>query len=266
MSNKPPRKTPSQRTNKMQKRPIPRTLRDPYDPAAVRCFVPGEWPKIGGPGDVSPMRAWDDEAVRERYKPHIRVAVRVFACDGQSALARDLQMPIFKISTTRDISERCDTRVAQLNRDRYASTFLEGEAWKAEEGWAQWMIVPIPVIASLSPHSPVTVHERGLDVLLPQELSPELFDKRLTEELGGARLDLWLDTEPGRTHLAALGLNSTRFKRFTSYNVGRQHPRRSRATELVIFKPRLHAGRLVGLIERVVHDAVMATALCKHAA
>ncbi len=266
MSPKSPRKTPSQRNRKTQKRPIPRTLRDPYDPAAVRCFVPGAWPKIGGPGNVGPMPCWGDSAFRARYKPHIRCAVRIFACDGQSALARDLQMPIYKISTTCDVSERCDGRLAQLNRDRYGATIRDGVNWSIEEGWSRWMIVPLPDIAGLSPHSPVTAHERGLDILLPRELSPDAFDKQLTAELGCARLDLFLDSTAGRNHLAALGLDRTRFERFTSYNVGREAPRRSRATELVIFKPRLHASRLIGVIERVVHGAIMTTALCKYAA
>ncbi len=260
MSTKPPSKTRSQRTRKTQKRPIPRTLRDPFDPAAVRCYVPGAWPKIGGPGDLGPMLCWEDKALRERYKPHIRCAVRIFACDGQSALARDLQMPIFKISTTCDVSERCDQRLAQLNRDRYGATIRDGVSWSIEEGWSRWMIVPLPDIAGLSPHSPVTAHERGLDILLPRELSPDAFDKQLTAGLASARLDLFLETGAGRNHLAALGLDRPRFERFTSYNVGLQQPRRSRATEFVVFKPQLHADRLVGLIERVLHDAAFAAA------
>jgi len=268
MSTKPPSNTrpPHLRgceRNKLR-RPQLRSLRDPFDPAAVRTYVPGAWPKIGGQADIGPMPVWDDKAVRARYTPHIRITVRVLACSGQSALSRDLQMPIFKISTTCDTSERCDTRLAQLNRDCYGATILDGVDWRTEEGWSRWMIVPLPAVAGLSAHSPVTVHERGLDILLPRELSPEAFDKGLTEALGLARLDLFLDSDAGCNHLSALELDRNRFERFTSYNVGREHPRRSRATELIIYKPRLHAGRLVGLIERLVHNAIVkaATAEC----
>jgi len=264
MSTKPPSNTrpPHLRGREKNKlrRPQLRALRDPFDAAAVRTYVPGAWPKIGGNADIGPMPVWNDKAVRARYTPHIRVAVRVLACSGQSAMSRDLQLPIYKVTTTCDTSERCDTRLAQLNRDCYGATILDGVNWRTEDGWSRWMIVPLPAIAGLSPHSPVTVHARGLDVLLPRQLSPEEFDNALTEALGLARLDLFLYSDVGRNHLSALELDRTRFERYTSYNVGRQHPRRSRATELVIYKPRLHAARLVGLIERLVYDAIVKAA------
>ncbi len=151
------------------------------------------------------MLCWEDEALRERFKPYIRVAVRTFACDGQSALARDLQMPIFKISTTIDTHS---TAIHGLDSSTVTDT---PPPFSTASIGGSKRVGPLddrPTARHRRPlsHSPVTAHERGLDVLLPRELSPDAFDKQLTAELGSARLDLFLDSAEGRNHLAAWDL------------------------------------------------------------
>ncbi len=203
-------------TAKTQKRPIPRTLREPYDPAAVRCFVRARVAENRWPRNVGPMPCWGDSAFRARYKPHIRCAVRIFACDGQSALAATCSAD-YKISTTCDVSERCDGRLAQLNRDRYGATIRDGVNWSIEEGWSRWMMSHCPDIAGLSSAQPCHAHERGLDILLPRELSPMPSTSSSRLNLAAPASTCSSTAQMVAIHWPPLDLIGPASKRFTSY-------------------------------------------------
>jgi hypothetical protein len=231
-----------------------RWVKDPLSSNATRAYFPGAWPKIGGNIHHEPSNCWDDAAFRQRFKPDIRVTLAVLGSPGLYSLARELHMPLWKISTTLDDSANLDKRLRHLNDDAYGSFWKCGDQWQKDAGFDDWVIAPIPEIAGLSPHSPVQPTKRALHILLPATLSPRAFDNALKEELSATRLDRWILTEQARKHTTAIGISTERLKRFTRYDVGCDKPRISAAEEIVIFKPAIQMARLVGVVEAIIAE------------
>ncbi|MGL4638085.1 MAG: hypothetical protein ACRCWF_19050 [Beijerinckiaceae bacterium] len=229
-----------------------RWLKDPLSPSASRAYVPGAWPQVGGSAHYEPSNRWDNPAFRQQFKPHIRVTLAVLGCPGLYGLARELHMPLWKISTTLDDTTNLHKRLRYLNDDAYGSSWKLGDTLQRDDGFDDWVIAPTPEITGLSPHSPVQPTKRTLHVLLPATLSPRAFDNALKAKLAETRLDRWIQTEPALRHAAAIGIPTERLKRFTAYDVGSDTPRMSAAEEIIIFKPAKQMARLVGVVEGII--------------
>ncbi len=143
--------------------------------------------------------------------------------------------------------------------DRYGAWWSDNGELREDRGWDDWYLMPVGGISSCAPRNAVTATTRGLEVLLPEGMTPIDFDQRLTEALAPARLDRWLDTPLGRRHLAALNLDHARARRFTAYDLSSGSERVSVAKELLIFKPKQDISRLATLADRIITDEVNRT-------
>ncbi|MCA0424095.1 MAG: hypothetical protein LCH61_12375 [Proteobacteria bacterium] len=230
-----------------------RILKDAQSPAATRQYLPTQWPVVGGRGTpLVPFTGWETPEIAGCFENGTRIAVGVLSCPGLFNLARELQIPIFKISTTRDETVGFAQRLKALNADAYGSHRRDSDAWCKDEGFDQWELSALPQDLGLEPSSPVTATPRALSVVLPDGLAPREFDERLNRALANVRLADWATSADGRGHCAALGLDPARFDRFTAYSLGGAEPRLSRAREIFIYKPRLQTARLAMVIERVL--------------
>ena len=135
--------------------------------------------------------------------------------------------------------------------------YPEAEAGLAcDPGYDNWRLVLIHPSRKPLPGAPVEARSRVIRVLLPKGLSLIAFEKELHERLSAASLPRWISSPAGRRHCADLNLDPRDAIRLTGYNTG-EGERVSRADELYIFKPRLDGGRLLTIIERIVHEFVV---------
>lgn len=125
-----------------------------------------------------------------------------------------------------------------------------------DPGYDNWRLVLIHPSRRSLPGAPVEARPRVIRVILPRGLSLIGFEKELHERLSPAALGRWISSPAGRRHCADVGRAPREAIRLTGYNTG-EGERVSRADELYIFKPRLDGGRLLSIVERIVHDYVV---------
>jgi hypothetical protein len=253
-------------------KPTPRRIREEGSTAAVTCYVETQWPRIGGP-DLAPLpeRAFLDPEFADAYQPgHVAYIYVAGSGDtlkapdqptGLHGLARRFAMPLFKISATG--AENALARVADLNLERYAGMYRAQDGLACDPGYDNWRLVLIHPSRKPLAGAPVEARPRVIRVMLPSGLSLIAFEKELHERLSPAGLGGWIASPAGRRHCADLGLNPREAMRLTGYNTG-EGERVSRADELYIFKPRLDGGRLLTIVERIVHDYVVRDVAGQH--
>jgi hypothetical protein len=241
-----------------------RRIREEGSTAAVTHYVDTRWPHIGGPTLAPlPERAFLDPAFADDYQPGHVVYVYVAGSGdtlkapdeptGLHGLARRFAMPLFKISAT--AAENALARIADLNLERYAGMYRAEAGLACDPGYDAWRLVLIHPSRGPLPGSPVEARPRAIRVVLPGGLSLIGFEKELHHRLSPASLRNWISSPDGRKHCADLGRDPREAMRLTGYNTG-EGERVSRADELYIFKPRLDGGRLLTIVERIVHDYV----------
>lgn len=242
-----------------------RRIREEGSTAAVTHYIGTRWPGIGGP-ELAPLqeRAFLDPEFADAYQPG-QVAYVYVAGSGDTlkapdqptglhGLARRFAMPLFKISATG--AENALARIADLNLERYAGMYRAQAGLTCDFGYDNWRLVLIHPSRKPLPGAPVEARPRVIRVMLPSGLSLIGFEKELHERLSPAALGAWIASPAGRRHCADLGLDPREAIRLTGYNTG-EGERVSRADELYIFKPRLDGGRLLTIIEHIVHDYVV---------
>lgn len=243
----------------------PRRIREEGSTAAVTYYVDTRWPGIGGE-DLAPLpeRAFLDPEFADAYQPGHVAYVYVAGCGdtlkapdqptGLHGLARRFAMPLFKISATG--AENALARIADLNLERYAGMYRAQAGLACDPGYNNWRLVLIHSSRKLLPGAPAEARPRVIRVMLPSGLSLIAFEKELHERLSPAALGAWIASPAGRKHCANLGHDPREAIRLTGYNTG-EGERVSRADELYIFKPRLDGGRLLTIVERIIHDYVV---------
>lgn len=242
-----------------------RRIREEGSTAAVTHYVETRWPAIGGKG-LAPLgeRAFLDPEFSQAYQPGHVVYVYVAGSGdtlqapdqptGLHGLARRFALPLFKISAT--AAENALARIEDINLERYAGMYAAEAGLACNPGYDNWRLVLIHPSRSPLPGAPVEARPRVIRVVLPKGLSLIAFEKELHERLSPAALGRWISSPVGLRHCADLDLNPREAMRLTGYNTG-EGERVSRADELYIFKPRLDGGRLLAIVERIVHDFVV---------
>lgn len=245
--------------------PPPRRIREVGSTAAVTHHVETQWPSIGGAKLAAlPVRAFLDPEFIDAYQPGHVAYVYVAGCGdtlkapteptGLHGLARRFALPVFKISAT--ASENALARISDLNLERYAGMYRAEAGLACDPGYDNWRLVLIHPSRRPLLGAPVEARPRVIRVMLPSGLSLIAFEKELHERLSTAALGAWIASPAGRQHCADLGLDPRGATRLTGYNTG-EGERVSRADELYIFKPRLDGGRLLTIVENIVHDYVV---------
>ncbi|PZQ86865.1 MAG: hypothetical protein DI534_15925 [Leifsonia xyli] len=244
---------------------IPRRIREEGSTAAVTHYVETRWPAIGGKNLARlPARSFLDPEFSEAYQPgHVAYVYVAGSGDtlkapdqptGLHGLARRLALPLFKISAT--ASENALARIADINLERYAGMYKAEAGLACDAGYDNWRLVLIHPSRNPLPGAPVEARPRVIRVVLPKGLSLIAFEKELHERLSPAALGSWIASPAGRRHCADLALDPREAMRLTGYNTG-EADRVSRADELYIFKPRGDGGRLLTIVESIVHDFVV---------
>lgn len=242
-----------------------RRIKPKQSAAAVTEHLPTQWPALGGYGQTPlPSSAFTDPVFTANFELGFTAYVYAAGCGqnfanpahagGLLGLARDLRLPIFKISATcGDLRDRLD----EVNADRYGSESNGPDGPVCQFGFDAYTAqILLPDRRPLD-QSPVSIQTRCLEVQLPASLSLRAFEKALHEAMARSSLNRWLDTPDGRDHCDMLGLKAADQKRYTTYAFGAGQ-RRSAAEELYIARPKgRDAGRLVGIVERIIYDAVM---------
>ena len=243
----------------------PRRIREEGSAAAVTHYVETRWPAIGGKHLAPlPERAFLDAEFAEAYRPGHVVYVYVAGSGdtlkapdqptGLHGLARRFALPLFKISAT--ASENALARIEDINLERYAGMYEAEAGFACDPGYDNWRLVLIHPSRKPLAGAPVEARPRVIRVVLPKGFSLIAFEKELHERLSPAALGRWISSPAGRRHCADLDLDPREAIRLTGYNTG-EGERVSRADELYIFKPRLDGGRLLTIIERIVHEFVV---------
>ncbi|ODT27311.1 MAG: hypothetical protein ABS54_06145 [Hyphomicrobium sp. SCN 65-11] len=246
-------------------KPAPRRIREEGSTAAVTHYVDTRWPGIGGEELVRlPERAFLDPEFAEAYQSgHVAYVYVAGSGDtlkapdqptGLHGLARRFALPLFKISATG--AENALARIADLNLERYAGMYRAQDGLACDPGYDNWRLVLIHPSRMPLQGAPVEARPRVIRIMLPSGLSLIAFEKELHQRLSPAALGTWIASPAGRWHCADLGLDPREAMRLTGYNTG-EGERVSRADELYIFKPRLDGGRLLTIVERIVHDYVV---------
>ncbi|MFA6965462.1 hypothetical protein [Bosea sp. (in: a-proteobacteria)] len=242
-----------------------RRIKPQHSAAAVTEYLPTQWPALGGDRqDPLPADAFTAAGFTSRFEPGFKAYVYAAGCGqnfrnpaqagGLLGVARDLKLPLYKISATQgDLRDRLD----EVNTDRYASETRGADGLVCQLGFDAYTAQVLRPDRRPLDGSPVVVQTRCLEVHLPASLSLRAFEKELHAAMSRSSLNRWLDSSDGRRHCAMLGLVAADQKRFTTYAFGAGH-RRSEAQEIYIARPRgRDAGRLVGIVERIIYDAVM---------
>lgn len=228
-------------------------LKDILSPAATRRYIKTQWPVIGGRHNpLMPFSGWGDPEIARHFVEGTRIGVGVLACQGLYDLARAIQIPIFKISTTADETIGFTERLRALAADCYGARYKLNDEWIEDSGFNRWELSSLPAIDGFDPDGPVRAMPRALSVVLPTGLSPRQFDENLNLALASVRLSGWVAGRDGQAHCDALNFTPDRFQRFTAYNLGGDEPRISKAHEIYIFKPRLQTTRLAAVIENIL--------------
>ncbi len=244
---------------------MPRRIREEGSTAAVTHYVETRWPAIGGKDLVPlPEGAFLDPEFADAYQPgHVAYVYVAGSGDtlkapdqptGLHGLARRFALPLFKISAT--AAENALARIEDINLERYAGMYEAEAGLACDPGYDNWRLVLIHPSRKPLPGAPVEARPRVIRVALPSGLSLIGFEKELHERLSPAALRGWIASPAGRRHCVDLGLDPREAMRLTGYNTG-EGERVSRADEIYIFKPRLDGGRLLTIIERIVHDFVV---------
>lgn len=236
----------------------PRRLKDVHSPAAVRLWIETRWPEIGGPQlNLAPDPRFAGPDFTSRYVAGERTTVYISGCRGLlSSVAQLLHIGAWKISTSQDESTGLQRRLDALGADRYGSAYKAGGKIIEDAQFDRWGLSTVGTDVALSPGSPLKVLPRGIEVILPADLTFDSFDRLLREALSGAELGQWASSWHGRAHCARFGLSPSRFERFTPYEMG-GGVRLSRAREIFLFKPFKQSQRLVRIIETIILDHVL---------
>lgn len=242
-----------------------RRIREHGSTAAVTYYVDTRWPRIGGPelGALAERAFLDPEFANAYQSGHVVYVYVAGSGDtlkapdqptGLHGLARRFAMPLFKISATG--AENALARIADLNLEQYAGMYRAEAGLACDPGYDAWRLVLIHPSRAPLAGAPVEARPRVIRVVLPTGLSLIGFEKELHQRLSPAALGAWIASSAGRKHCADLGLDPREAMRLTGYNTG-EGERVSRADEIYIFRPRLDGGRLLTIIERIVHDFVL---------
>lgn len=242
-----------------------RRIKPKHSAAAVTEHLPTQWPALGGNGQSPlPSDAFTDPAFTGNFEPGFTAYVYAAGCGenfrnparagGLLGLARALRLPIYKISATcGDLRDRLD----EVSADRYASETDGPDGPVCQLGFDAYAAQVLRPDRRPLYGSPVGIQTRCLEVRLPASLSLRAFEKALHEAMARSSLNGWLDTPDGRRHCDMLGLKAADQKRYTTYAFGAGQ-RRSAAEEIYIARPKgRDAGRLVGIVERIIYDVVM---------
>jgi hypothetical protein len=253
---------------------IGRPIQPAHSAAAVTKWYPTDWEHIGG-DDIAalPADAFSQSRFAEAYQAGYRVNVYVGACGqnyatpgvrtGLLGVARDLQLPIYKVSSTQCADPR--DRLRAMNADRYGSYRQTSSGPVNDLGFNAWMLQQILPTREPKAGAPIELQPRTISVVLPHNLSSREFDKRLHAAMENASLNGWLVSPAGTAHCALLGLTPQDLHRSTVYRFGRA-TRISPADELYIFRPRGDdADRLLAVIEQILFEHVtgIAPAACQ---
>ncbi|WP_156640116.1 hypothetical protein [Bosea sp. PAMC 26642] len=202
-----------------------------------------------------------------RYRPGILVHAYVAACGdisspdfgtGLLGAARDLQMPLYKVASTKCADPR--RRIDGLNRDRYGVRRQLKEGSVSDLGFNTWALQQISPNRSPLAGAPIKLEARSISVILPAGLENHQFEKRLHVAMKNASLNSWLASPAGQTHCRMLGLDPGNHQRFSDYRFG-QPTRLSPSDEIYIFRPiGEDADRLLMIIETIIQQWVIGTA------
>jgi hypothetical protein len=214
-------------------------------------YLPTDWPKIGGRGDLPETgNLFVASAYRDLYREGEGREIYAGACDGLAHLASRLRMPLFKVSSC-GLGRLAD-RMKELGRDRYASEwFRNGEYVVEQEGFDRWFPSHVYVTKPPAPNSPVTMGPRALTVRLPRTMSAEAFDLAFDAEVRKAAIHTWVMSEDGVRHCSFVSVDPAMCQRSTAYPYG-SAARGSPAQEIVVFRIREDADRLANIVERVI--------------
>lgn len=246
-------------------RTTPRRIREEGSTAAVTHYVDTRWPAIGG-DELAPLPEYTfmGSDFSAAYQPgHVAYVYVAGSGDtlkapdhptGLHGLARRFALPLFKISAT--ASENALARIQDINLERYAGMHEARAGLACDPGYDNWRLVLIHPGRKPMQGAPIEARPRVIRVVLPKRLSLIAFEKELHERLRPAALQPWIRSPVGRRHCDYLGLDPREAMRLTGYNTG-EGERVSRADELYIFKPRLQGGRLLSIVEHIIHDFVV---------
>ena len=209
------------------------------------------WPYIGTREfDPRPTPIFSTPEWRAAWKPGQLRQVYVGQCTALGELARKIQIPLSKASTTGP--GNIWNRTSQLNTDGYGATILRNGEYTTEARWDDWnpaLIGPHNLLPS--PGSPVRPTPRGLIVTLPNSMPPRAFDTAFDAQIAHGSIGKWAGTASGRAHLAALGVPAEIVQRLTAYPGGLE-PEIRPAREIVCFSIKSHTDRLIAIIETVI--------------
>jgi len=242
-----------------------RRIKPKHSAAAVTDHLPTQWPALGGHGQSPlPTNAFSNAAFTANFVPGFTAYVYAAGCgenihnparaSGLLGVARALRLPIYKISATcGDLRDRLD----EVSADRYGSETNGPDGPVCQLGFDAYAAQILRPDRRPLDGSPVGIQTRCLEVQLPASLSLRAFEKALHDAMARSSLNRWLDTPDGQRHCGMLGLDAAAQKRYTTYAFGAGQ-RRSEAQEIYIARPKgRDAGRLVGIVERIIYDAVM---------
>lgn len=185
------------------------------------------------------------------YRRRATVVVYVLQCVGLGHLSADLdRVSLCKLgtSTPRD-AERRRTR---LGSDGYGSCYRAARRYVCDAGFDNFDVAPRLQLAGQHPLSPVRLCQYGLEVDLPEDLSPGEFEAELNRALMPLRLQTFADSEAGRNLCARLGLDPARLRRF--YRRGTTY---ASATEITLLRPQADLGALARITADIVIGSVL---------
>lgn len=247
---------------------IGRSIQPPNSAAAVTRWYPTQWERIGGKAlKPLPDDAFLQQSFTTRYRPGILIHAYVAACGdisspdygtGLLGAARDLQMPLYKVASTKCADPR--RRIDGLNRDRYGVRRQPKGGPISDLGFDTWALQQIGPSRSPLAGAPIKLEARSISVILPAGLLNHEFEKRLHVAMKNASLNAWLVSSAGQAHCRMLGLDPRDHQRFSDYRFG-QPTRLSPIDEIYIFRPiGEDADRLLTIIETIIQQYVMGTA------
>lgn len=185
------------------------------------------------------------------YRRGQTVVVYILQARGLATLSARLGgLSLAKVGST--TTENLSRRIDDLGSGRYGAWTRGSKRYELAEGFHHFEPAPRLQLAIQNPASPIRLCRVGIEVDLPERMSPDEFEAVLNRRLLPIRLPTIAGSSAGRALCHRTGVDPRELARFYRRGAGYRA-----ATEFTVLRPQADIDALARLTTDIVIDAVL---------